>query len=120
MSEREIRRALTNAKFNNSGFTVVATEIFAIAIGTGIYFNSWAIGGGTWLVLIILINFGIFAIPYLILMSVCWAIIAFVLASIFAGLSGQIVIAIIAFVIAIGVHFAGIEHVEDISYYERY
>ena len=77
VDQREIRKAVVEAKQNNDLANVVSLELLAVAVAVGYVESSWGLGVGTFVVLFI-----IFMIPYVRVLaylaaSLCWALFVF-------------------------------------------
>lgn len=112
---QEVRKGITQAKFNETAFSVVAVELVIIAIAAGILTHSWIVFGVSLVGLLICLQIRKVAIIMSIILSVGWGFVAWKLAAIFdISLTGLIVISILATLIGGGYHIASMEYAEDL------
>ena len=76
MSTGSIRKGVTQAQFNEEASDFLYSEIFIIAIALGLYFQSWYVGGGTMVGLIIAFHIKTLNLFIAFLFSICWSVIA--------------------------------------------
>lgn len=115
MSSHDVRKGMTNAKFNEEQSGILIAEIFIIAIVVGLINKSWWIGGGTLAALIIALQIKVIAIPLMIVFSLVWGGIGYGIGTLFESSGASWVIGIIAFLCGLGTHMAGLQWVKDVG-----
>jgi uncharacterized membrane protein AbrB (regulator of aidB expression) len=133
MSAGDMRKGITQAKFNDEASNLLYFEIAVLAIAGGLYFESWYIGVGVLLGLIIAFQVRALNLILAVLFSLCWSIVGAAIANLFSGGLGnvddlgwhQIIFAIystpaaqvvggLLFLSILGIHLAGIEFQRDL------
>ncbi|WP_217511854.1 hypothetical protein [Vibrio metschnikovii] len=115
MSHNEVRKGVTNAKFNEEQSGILFGEMTIISIVIGLYAQSWWIFGITLAGLIIALFIPIIAIPLMVVLSIGWGIIGYGIGALFGSTGASVVIGIIGFVAGIGVHFSALQWAKDIG-----
>ena len=115
MSHNEVRKGMTNAKFNEEQSGILFGEIFIISSGLGLYTQSWWIFGTTFIGLIIALFIPAIAIPLMIILSIGWGIIGFGIGAIFGSTGASVVLGIIGLLAGLGVHFAALQWANDVG-----
>lgn len=115
MSSDDVRKGMTNAKFNEEHSGILIAEIFIIAIAAGFMKQSWWVGGGTFAALMIGLQFKVIAVPLLFLLSLVWGAIGYGIGTLFESPGASWVIGIFAFLCGVGVHMAGLQWMKDIG-----
>ncbi|OQC14413.1 MAG: hypothetical protein BWX72_01374 [Firmicutes bacterium ADurb.Bin080] len=114
MSDINVRRGMTNARFNEKNSGILFGEIAIVAIITGFIYHSWWVFGGVLLALIIGIVIPGVAIFVAIGFSIVWGFIGYAIGSYFSS-EASIVLAAIGFLAGLGLHLSAIEWVQDIA-----
>ena len=133
MSIGNTRKGFTQAQFNDSASSLLMGEIVVISALLGWANSSWYVFGGLFIGLIILFFIPVINIILTIIFSVAWAIIGAgiccyfedvslsdtsspgdLFLTLFSVPSSQVVGAILL-LISLGLHFAGIEWIRDLS-----
>lgn len=115
MSSRDVRKGVTNAKFNEEQSNVLMIEIMIISIGFGLFTQSWWGFGGILIALMMSMHIPFIAIPLMVVLSVGWGIIGYGIGSLFGSTGASVVMGGIAFLAGIGTHMAALEWVKDIG-----
>lgn len=115
MSHNDVRKGMTNARFNEEQMGILSGEIAIIAIVAGIYTKSWLIFGATFVGLAAALAFPIVAIPLMVLLSIGWGVIGYSIGSLVGSKDASVVLGIIGLLAGLGVHMAAIKWVEDIG-----
>jgi|SRR5690606_7718636 len=111
----DVRKGLTNAKFNEKNSSFLFSEILIISIISGLYWDSWLIFGSLLFSLIIFLTIKPLAIILCIFLSLSWAIIGFFIGSFFNSTSASIVMSLIGFFASLGIHLSALNWVKDID-----
>ncbi len=133
MSIGNTRKGFTQAQFNDSASSLLMGEIVVISALLGWANSSWYVFGGLFIGLIILFFIPVINIILTIIFSVAWAFIGAAICcyfedvslsdtsslddlflTLFSVPSSQVVGAILL-LISLGIHFAGIEWIRDVS-----
>ncbi len=114
MSDTNVRKGMTNARFNEKNSGILFGEIAIVAIIAGLTYKSWWVFGAVLLGLIIGIVIPGVAIFLAIGFSIAWGFIGYAIGSWFSN-EASIVLAIIGFLAGLGLHLSAIEWVKDVS-----
>ena len=114
MSDVNVRKGMTNARFNEKNSGILFGEIAIVAIIAGFMYHSWWVFGGVLLGLIIGIIIPGVAIFVAIGFSIAWGFIGYTIGSMFSN-EASIVLAIIGFLAGLGLHLSGIEWAQDVA-----
>lgn len=114
MSDINVRKGVTNARFNEKNSGIFFVEIAIVAIIAGYAYKSWWVFGGVLLGLIIGLVIPGVAIFVAIGFSIAWGFIGYAIGSWFSG-QAAIVLAIIGFLAGLGLHLSAIEWAQDIA-----
>jgi len=115
MSSANVRKGMTNAKFNEENSNILFGEIFIIAIGLGLFAQSWWVFGGVFLGLIISLFIPKVSIILMIAFSLCWAVIGYGFGSLFGSVGASIVLSILGLISGLGLHFSALEWAQDLK-----
>ena len=114
--EDDVRKGITNAKFNEERANVLYGEIAIIAIGVGIGSQSWWIFGATVLGLFITLAIPALTIALAILLSIGWGLIGYNIGNAFSdGMAAPLVLGAIGLLCGAGTHWAALEWHHDID-----
>ena len=86
MSSGNVRKGMTQAKFNEENVNIVYGEIFILSIIVGLFFQSWYVGGGVLFGLIIGLLLPYVSVILALIFSIFWSLLAAGIASLFSGL----------------------------------
>jgi hypothetical protein len=81
MSTGNVRKGVTQAKFNEENVNIVIGEIAILSIAVGLYFQSWYVGGGVLLGLMLGILIPYVSVILAIIFSIFWSLLAAGIAS---------------------------------------
>ena len=115
MDHTQIRKGITQAKFNESFSNVLAIEFAIISLIIGLKMHSWLWGGATFIALNVAILFKPFAIILIILLSSIWAFIGYIIGSLIGSDDAIIFSSILGFIMGLGAHLASLEWIKDVS-----
>ncbi len=101
---KQVRKGITNAEFNEDNSNIMFDEFAIIAVIIGLMTRSWWWGGGSFLGMIIALFLKPLAIVLVILLSLGWSAVGYVIGAMFGSTGAMVVLAIIGFIAGIGVH----------------
>lgn len=114
--KKEIAKAIVESEFMDTGVGFLALEVTAVAIGLGVWLNSWWIGGIVFIALMTMQFFRKTAIPMTVVFSICWMIAGWAVGHYLIHNTGAaVVLAIIALIISVGMHAWALEFTLDDS-----
>jgi hypothetical protein len=114
-NSNEVRKGITQARFNEDASNMLFGEIFLVSIVCGFYWSSWWVFGLISIGLVISLMIKPLAIILAILLSIGWAIIGYGIGVFFDSSSGSIVLAILGLLAGLGAHISALTWVEDIN-----
>lgn len=106
---KEISQSIIDAKNHGNGAGLALTEIIVISIALGFFYSSWWLFGGALFGLVILMCFKASKIILLVVFTVVWVFIAWVIGQWFESLGASVVLSIIALLISGGLHVQAFE-----------
>jgi hypothetical protein len=115
MSDIDVRKGMTNARFNEKNINILSGEIIIVATIAGVMYKSWWVFGVVLLALIIGIVIPRIAIFLAIGFSIAWGIIGYSVGNWFGSSGASLVLAMIGFLAGLGLHLSAIEWVKDIA-----
>ena len=115
MSIRGTRAGVTQASFNEDAMGCFSLEVVALAIAVGIGKSSWWWGGGTFLLTLVVMATPGLNHLFSVGISFAWGLVGFSIGTAFKQQGADWVIAIISFVISLGIHLGAIQWAEDIN-----
>lgn len=116
MNDKDVRKGMTQAKFNEEAGTLLYVQVVIISIGAGLLTGSWFVFLFALIGLIAALLNKKTAVLCVIAFSIGWGVIGWNIGSFFFGSAGaSIVLSIIGFVAGLGSNFAGMEHAHDIA-----
>lgn len=115
MDYKQVRKGVTNAEFNEDNSNIMFAEFAIIAVIIGLLTRSWWWGGGSFLSMIIALFIKPLAIVLVVVLSLCWAAVGYVIGAMFSSTGAMVVLSIIGFLAGIGVHWSALEWAEDIT-----
>ncbi|MBW1650642.1 MAG: hypothetical protein JRJ44_08230 [Deltaproteobacteria bacterium] len=115
MEYQNVRKGITNAKFNEENSKILFGEIAIISILVGVGAQSWWWGGGIFLGLIVTLSIKPLAFVLMLLFSISWGVVGYGIGNLFGSIGAMVVLAILGFLIGAGVHFSALEWSEDIG-----
>ena len=114
MSSSDVRKGVSQARFNEEQAKLVFVEIGLIAATLGFYYRSWYVFGSTLIGLIAAMSIQKLNIILALGLSVTWGGIGFGMGKFFSN-QASYVLCVLGFLLGIGVHFAAIEWTRDVS-----
>lgn len=112
----EVRKGVTQAKFNDSAIGVIGAELIIVSIVLGVLTHSWIVFGISLVGLIICFQIRKIAIILSVILSIGWGFTAWAIGDFFGiSTTGLIVISIIAALCGGGYHMASMEYIEDLQ-----
>lgn len=115
MESHNVRKGITNAKFNEDNAGILAGEIAIVAIAAGFYFHSWYIGGSLFLGLMIAMFIKPLAILIILALSICWGLVGYFIGVFFESTGAMVVLSILGFLMGLGANLSALEWVQDIG-----
>jgi hypothetical protein len=91
------------------------TEFAIIAVIIGLVTRSWWWGGGSFVMMSVALFIKPLAIILVVLLSLGWSAVGYVIGAMFSSTQAMIVLAIIGFLAGIGVHTSAMEWAEDLD-----
>ena len=111
----DVRKGITNAQFNEDNSNILFFEIMILAAIAGIATESWWVFGGTFLGLTASLFIKPLAIVIIVLLSLAWGLAGYGIGTLFETIEASIVLAILGFVIGLGVHLSALEWAQDVG-----
>ncbi|EHK0700011.1 hypothetical protein ICL29_004017 [Salmonella enterica] len=115
MSSKDVRKGITNAKFNEDQSNILFFEIGILSILIGVVIHSWWAFGIAFLGLIFSLRIKFLAVPLIVIFSVIWGFLGYGVGSLFDSSAASYVLAIIAFLSGLGTHLSALEWANDIG-----
>lgn len=138
MTTQNVRRGVTNARFNENAFAYIAIEILLFSIIVGAAFSSWWIFGGIFVGSVLCIYLPIVNWVFSVVASLFWCVFWGAIVCLFSGCdisfgdastiwehvdniigifhhSGPLIVGLIAFLASLGLHIAAIEYGKDLG-----
>ena len=116
MSTGNIRKGITQAKFNEDAVNIIFVEIIILSIAAGVYYQSWYLGGSLFVGLLMGFKIKSLAIALACAFSVSWAYGTILIVQLFTdSTAASVVLGGIALLAAGGAHMGGIEYVDDLT-----
>ena len=118
MNHNDVRAGVSQAKITEDGWKALIFEILLIGSAVGYRMNSWGWGIVACVFLLVIFWWAAKAPPPVsdliaLVMGVIWGVIAFVVND--AGMGIRIIVALLVFGVAAGVHINGLQYMRDIS-----
>ena len=113
--EVQVRRGVTQAKFNDDASAWLFGEILVISVAIIIFTGSWLLFGLAFIGMFVMTLFRRLAIILTILLSLLWDIVGGIIGLHVGGIIAAIVIAIIALLVTGGLHIGALEWIDDMS-----
>lgn len=111
----EVRKGVTQANYNEDLSGMFFTQIALIAIGIGLYKESWWWFLSSFFGLLFLIFLPYIGKVVCVILSLGWGLIGYVLGASFFTENAGYVIGIFAFLAGLAVNFSGREYTDDLS-----
>lgn len=115
MSYEDVRKGVTNAKFNEENSNILFGEITILSIFLGVFFKSWWIFGLVFLGCIIALRFERIALFMCIGFSIVWGVIGYGIGTLFDSIGASVVLGIIGLLSGLGANLRALEWVKDID-----
>jgi len=116
MSSGNVRKGITQAKFNEDAVNIIFAEIAILSIAAGIYYQSWYVGGILFVGLLVGFKIKPLAIVLACVFSISWAYGTILIVQIFTdSTAALVVLGGIALLATGGAHMGGIEYVDDLT-----
>lgn len=114
MSTGDVRRGITQAKFNEEQATTFYKEVLVLSIVAGVFLQSWFVFLGALIFLFVGIHVPVLGTMIIWGLSLGWGIGGYALGSIFTE-EASIVLGILAFIAGLGTHYSAREYSADLS-----
>ncbi|GEM_PF-4630428 len=114
MKKSDIRGAISQAELNAGSAKVLYGEIVILSLGLGLFTQSFLVFIIVLFVSMIMISFKSFGRILCVFFSLFWGAIGFLIGTLESTIMA-IVLALIAFILSLGVHMSAIQYVDDIS-----
>lgn len=108
------RRGIVQAHDNYGNKKILYTELFIIAVICGAVWKSWWIFGGVWVGLSLLLSVKVLNKVMCVLLSLGWAVGGLAVGMIFGSDAASYVLALLAFLAGLGVHFGALQYHNDL------
>lgn len=115
MSANDVRKGVTNARFNEKNSNILFLEIIAIAVAAGAGTESWWVFGGVFIALTGGLYIRVIAIPLMVVLSCFWGLIGYGIGSAADSTGAAVVLGILGFLMGLGVHFSALQWAKDIE-----
>jgi hypothetical protein len=115
MSIDDVRKGVTNAHFNASNANFLFGQIILLAIAGGLYSESWWVFGAILISLIIFLRVKILALIVVFSLSAGWGFAGYIIGAAVGSSGASEVLAIVAFLSALGLNFSGLQWANDIA-----
>lgn len=112
---KDVRRGITNAKFNEENRGLLIGEIILISIVLGVWKQSWWVFGGVFFGLLIALSIKPLAAIICFTLSLLWGLIGVLIGGIIGSNAATVVLGLIGFMAGLGTHMSAIEWMEDIG-----
>jgi len=110
-----VRKGITNAKFNEENSRILFGEIAILSILIGGLSSSWWVFGAVFLGLIAALYVQKLAVILMVAFSLVWGLIGFVIGSMFDSTAASIVLSVLAFLIGFGIHMSALQWAQDVG-----
>ena len=114
MSTGDVRRGITQAKFNEEQADTFYKEVFILSIVAGVFLQSWFVFLGSLIFLFVGIHVPVLGTMIMWGLSIGWGIGGYALGSVFNE-EASIVLGILAFMAGLGTHYSAKEYSADLS-----
>jgi hypothetical protein len=114
MSTGDVRRGITQARYNEEQANAFYKEVLFLSIISGVFLQSWFVFLGALIFLLVGIHVPLLGTIIIWGLSLAWGVGGYALGSIFND-EASIVLGIIAFVCSLGVHYSAKEYGADLS-----
>jgi hypothetical protein len=114
MSTGDVRRGITQAKYNEEQATTFYKEVFILSIVAGVFLQSWFVFLGALIFLFVGIHIPILGTMIIWGLSIGWGVGGYALGSIFSD-DASIVLGIMAFIAGLATHYSAKEYSADLS-----
>jgi hypothetical protein len=115
MDYQDIRKGITNARYNEKSSKILYAEITFIAIIMGMEKQSWWWFGGIFFGLSIALSIRTLAVIIILLLSAGWGTFGYSIGSLFESSGANFVLGALGFFCGLGIHLSALEWTEDIT-----
>lgn len=113
--EDEVRKGVTNARFNDTASNLFFGELLMLSVTLGLIYQSWAVFGTVLLITIVLSYIRKTLIILMAALSITWTILSYWLGLTLGGWMAAVPISIIALIFTVGIHIGAYEWIRDID-----
>jgi len=110
-----VRKGMTNAKFNDQNANILFWEIVILAILAGLLASSWWVFGAMFVGLIAALYVQKLAVILMLAFSLVWGLIGFGVGSLFDSTAASVVLSVIAFLSGFGIHMSALQWTQDVG-----
>lgn len=115
---KDVRRGITQAKFNEDASNWLFFEIFFISLILGLISKSWWVFGGLLFGMMGLLFSRKMAIILMIALTIFWAFVGYTIGA-YWGFSASVVLAALALFCVGGLHLGALDWMKDMKYTEK-
>jgi hypothetical protein len=116
VDEAGVRRAITQAQFNQQYGGMLAGELIIVASVVGGYFGSWGAGGATFAIGLAIIWSGHSAAMTLgLILGLSWGITGWLLGTMFGQVGASVVLAVLFAMMGMGANIASANWIRDMN-----
>jgi hypothetical protein len=115
LKSADVRKGITQAKFNEENKNVIAGEVFLLSLLLGHFSGSWLVFVGSFLALVIAFQIKKLAVLLCVGFSIVWGVIGFYIGGYLGGTEAKIALSILGFIMGLGANFSSLEWMEDIG-----
>jgi len=110
-----VRRGITNAKFNEQNSNILFWEIVILSVLAGGLAQSWWVFGAMFVGLIAALYVQKLAVILMLAFSLVWGLIGFGVGSMFDSTAASVVLSVIAFLSGFGIHMSALQWAQDVG-----
>ena len=114
MDHNEVRKGVTNAKFNEDNSGILFLEVLIVSAVIGFVLTSWIYFGLSIFVMMFCLLFRPLAVLLSLVISIGWGIIGYLIGTLFSH-DASIVLGIIGLLSGLGMHMSAIQWTRDIG-----
>lgn len=113
--DQNVRKGVTNAKFNDSASSLFFAEIFILSVIIGAINQSWGVFGVTFIVIFVMSMIRQLMIILMVILTITWSILGLSLGMMLGGWVAAVSFGVIALAASAGIHMGAYEWTQDMS-----